>query len=103
MTSVHWWRGLLISLIACCLLLFGAVRLADALGRRTERDSAAILRDAVARAALTCYAIEGRYPQSLSYLEDNYDLSYDRSQFVVRYDAFASNVLPDISVSPRGD
>ena len=54
--------------------------------------------DAVRNAALTCYAVEGAYPDSLQYLRDNYGLAYDESHYKVTYDAFASNLLPDIYV-----
>ena len=57
-----------------------------------------MVHDAVRKAALTCYAVEGAYPGTLSYLEENYGLSYDHSRYLVAYDAFASNLFPDIRV-----
>lgn len=54
--------------------------------------------DAVHNAALTCYAVEGAYPSDLEYLRSHYGLAYDQSRYIVRYDAFASNLLPEIYV-----
>ena len=54
--------------------------------------------DAVHNAALTCYAVEGAYPSGLEYLRSNYGLAYDENRYMVRYDMFASNLMPDISV-----
>ena len=54
--------------------------------------------DAVHNAALTCYAVEGAYPSGLEYLRANYGLAYDENRYMVRYDMFASNLMPDISV-----
>ena len=61
-----------------------------------------IVRDAVKNAALTCYAAEGAYPQDLEYLRKYYHLAYNEEKYLVHYDAFASNVMPDISVVERG-
>ena len=58
--------------------------------------------DAVRNAALTCYAVEGAYPEDLQYLRDHYGLAYDASRYTVTYDAFASNLLPDIYVVEVG-
>lgn len=55
------------------------------------------LEDAVRRAAVSCYAAEGRYPGKLSYLEERYGLQLD-DRFAVHYDVFASNLAPDVTV-----
>ena len=55
--------------------------------------------DAIHNAALTCYAVEGAYPQSVEYLRENYGLAYDQNRYRVTYDAFASNQIPEIYVT----
>ena len=55
--------------------------------------------DAVHNAALTCYAVEGAYPDDLEYLRENYGLAYDQSRYMVSYDAFAANQVPTIFVT----
>lgn len=61
-----------------------------------------LVRDAVKNAALTCYAVEGAYPDGLDYLRENYGLGYNEERYMVYYDAFASNIMPDIRVVERG-
>ena len=61
-----------------------------------------LVRDAVKNAALTCYAVEGAYPDDLDYLREHYGLGYNEARYMVYYDAFASNVMPDIRVVERG-
>lgn len=56
------------------------------------------LEDAVRRAAVTCYASEGIYPPTLQYLEEHYGVQVDESRYTVFYDAFAENLMPDITV-----
>lgn len=47
-----------------------------------------------------CYAIEGRYPPSVEYLEENYAVQINRKKYNVFYDGFASNVMPEITIIP---
>ncbi len=61
-----------------------------------------VVRDAVKNAALTCYAVEGAYPEDLNYLQDHYNLSYNDDRYIVYYEAFASNLMPYIKVVERG-
>ena len=62
-----------------------------------------IVRDAVKNAAITCYAVEGAYPDDVSYLRDNYRLAYDEERYLVNYEAFASNMIPDIYVTEKSN
>ena len=41
------------------------------------------------------------YPPSLDYLADNYGVVVDREHYIVHYDVFASNIMPDIRVVPK--
>ena len=58
------------------------------------------LREAIARASVQCYAIEGRYLPSVEYLEENYGVQIDRERYNVFYEGFASNIMPEITVIP---
>lgn len=67
------------------------------------RQSAEAVQEAVLRSAVQCYAVEGAYPSSVSYLEEHYGLLIDHDTYIVSYDAFSSNLLPDVAVLVRGD
>ncbi len=89
------------------VIVFVALVLAFAFlinGITTKGDSQelTIVRDAVKNAALTCYAVEGVYPDDLEYLRENYNLAYNDERYIVYYDAFASNLMPSIKVAERG-
>ena len=62
-----------------------------------------IVRDAVKNAALTCYAVEGMYPDDLEYLREHYKLAYNEDRYIVYYEPLASNVIPSIRVVERGN
>lgn len=89
------------------LALFAAIVLAfclvvDQLTRASDQAELTLVRDAVKSAALTCYAVEGAYPEDIDYLRQHYGLAYNEERYMIYYDAFASNVLPDIRVVERG-
>lgn len=56
------------------------------------------LEDALHRAAVACYAAEGIYPPDLAYMQTYYGIQIDQARYTVMYDAFASNLMPDITV-----
>ena len=57
-----------------------------------------LLEESLMRAAVQCYAIEGRYPNNIRYIEEHYGVYIDRASYAVHYEIFASNILPDITV-----
>ena len=85
-----------LAVVALCGLLVGQ------LGAKQDDSETEMVRSAVKNAALTCYAVEGAYPQEMEYLTDNYGLLVDSERYIVSYDAFATNIMPDIRVLERG-
>ena len=85
-------------IIICMVVLFLAFR--DS-GKDLSDESAMAIRDAVRKGALQCYVVEGVYPPDLEYLENNYGLKINTDDFYVTYDAFASNLPPEVIVTPK--
>ena len=56
------------------------------------------LEQALRRGCVACYAAEGSYPADLDYLKEHYGIQVDETQYVVYYDLFASNLMPEITV-----
>jgi hypothetical protein len=99
--SLNGFRGLIVS-VATLALVAGAFAWAImAADVKSEAAQEGQLREAVRRAMVTCYATEGQYPPSLTYLEENYALRFDDERFIVSYDAFASNIMPSVSILRR--
>jgi hypothetical protein len=72
---------------------------------QTEQSSRSeglrLLEEGLMRAAVKCYAVEGFYPDTLSYIEENYGIFIDRTKYTVHYSVIATNLLPDITVIER--
>lgn len=87
------WMPCLILLVAW-VLLFGT-------GNVEERQNAESLKqveDAVQKAVLSCYSIEGSYPATVEYIEEHYGLQIDHDKYHVFYEIFADNLMPEITV-----
>lgn len=96
-------RGLALTLAVFAALFGGAVAAFQKIGSSSENMEEQLVLDAVRRAALTCYAVGGAYPQSLEELERGYGLAYNKDAYIVSYDAFASNIMPNIQVLRKGE
>lgn len=99
----HSLKRMAVGLLCACAVAATAAYLAHSAGEKMDEQEAQQLRQQVKSAAASCYASEGRFPQSLAYLVDHYGLVYDEERYAVQYDAFASNIMPDIDVTVRGD
>ncbi|MDR2358097.1 MAG: hypothetical protein LBD92_08465 [Oscillospiraceae bacterium] len=61
-------------------------------------EQAELLRESISRAVVSCYALEGSYPESLDYITENYGVRVDGSKFIVHYTIFASNIMPEVDI-----
>ncbi|MBE5906624.1 MAG: hypothetical protein E7277_07515 [Lachnospiraceae bacterium] len=92
--------------IACMpLLMVAAITfLLGALGNvesGEEEEKQKQVEDTIKKAVVNCYATEGVYPATLSYVEKYYGLQIDHGHYDVFYDIFADNIMPEITVVPK--
>ena len=81
------------------LLLGGVYAVISRVSTAQSGAQTQFVQDAVRNAALTCYAVEGAYPADVEYLRENYGLAYDRSRYMVTYNADMGNLMPEIYVT----
>ncbi|MBC8532020.1 hypothetical protein [Gehongia tenuis] len=84
---------------AVFLALAAAVLLGSGLVRdRTRSEGGENVRNALRQAVVTCYALEGAYPPSVAYLEENYGLRINHDAYRVHYQLVADNLFPELQV-----
>ena len=71
----------------------------DAGDRAGMEESAQAIKTTIMEKALQCYVIEGSYPSDLEYLEENYGLIVNHSDFRIMYTPVAENLPPQIKVA----
>ena len=84
--------------LICILLVFAYNSFNSRADRDLENESFAAIEEAIRKAALQCYVVEGAYPVDLDYLKENYGLKINERNYYVVYRAFAENQLPDIRI-----
>ena len=82
---------------SAAVLVAAAGYAASMLGGNAGVESMESMERAVRQAAVSCYAAEGRYPDTLAYLEERYGVRLD-PRYAVHYEVFAPNVAPDVTV-----
>ncbi|MBO5175986.1 MAG: hypothetical protein J6K04_13495 [Lachnospiraceae bacterium] len=94
--------GMLFPILAVGILLFflASVNNLDN-GKREEGKEQ--LEQALKRCAVTCYATEGIYPPDVEYMKEHYGIQIDEERYLVRYEIFAENLMPDITVVEKRD
>ena len=87
----------IVAIIAVVLIIPAAVS-----ARKEEtQESVRSITETVQERALQCYEIEGAYPSSLSYLEENYGLTLNQEDYLVVYKPVAENLPPEVRVIER--
>ena len=79
------------------ILFAGIIRFEKILREQNLR----LTEQSIQKAVVQCYANEGFYPASISYLEDNYYLAIDYDSYYIYYECIASNLVPEIAVYER--
>ena len=96
---IRWIIGLalVVVMVAFAIFLHGKIQ------QDLAQQSTQSVQEAVLRSAVQCYSVEGVYPSNLDYLERYYGLMIDHETYIISYDTFSSNLLPQITVLVRGD
>jgi hypothetical protein len=83
--------------IVCGVIFFAAMRLEA----ESEAEQVDRLRDAIRRAAIQCYALEGAFPSNVHHLQ-NYGVILDETRFIIHYNLSGiGNYMPEIYVFLR--
>ena len=93
----------LLSVCVFLAILIFFIQGISSLTESTVRRQKESLENALMRNITYCYTVEGRYPESLDYLKENYGLVYDEDLFFVDYHAMGSNILPDVTIIEKED
>ncbi len=99
--EISYSRNLLISLLLFAVVFIACLIGFTSMNTRLQEEQLQILQDAVTRDITRCYAEEGSYPESLSYLKEHYGLTYDEDKYFVDYQPLGSNILPDVTIIQR--
>ena len=89
-------RWLAAALAALSLIFF--ISSLASVDRQQGEEGRQQLETALRRAAVACYAAEGVYPPTVEYLQEHYGVQIEEERYIVFYEIFANNLMPDITV-----
>lgn len=93
--------GTVIIILVSILILLQVSFSMSGLEQKSREAGVDSARQAVEKAALQCYALEGAYPSDLDYLTENYGLQLQDEKYLYYYESVAGNLAPLIEVVPR--
>jgi signal transduction histidine kinase len=93
-------QGLVLAIVAVIIIFSSYWAVSNVSAQRNE-DVVKSLEEALQRASVQCYALEGAYPPDLEYLSENYGIILDEETYFYLYDLQGSNIPPNISVIER--
>lgn len=90
--------GTIVSVVVSLLILLTVGNNLARLSRQSRAAGLRVAGEALERAVMQCYALEGAYPPDLQYLVENYGLIVDQEKYVYQYEPVAGNIHPIIGV-----
>jgi hypothetical protein len=88
-------------IVLLIVLAFSVVQM-DKFWKVKEQEQPQRIKEAIEKACVQCYALEGSYPPDLEYLGQHYGLVLDHERYFYFYEVFASNIMPDVEVYEKG-
>lgn len=88
-------------LATMAVLVASIVPLLDSTWTRTGQWRAQTIQTGINRALSQCYALEGEYPPTLSYLVENYNITLDEAHYFYWYQYNGGNLRPEVWVVER--
>ena len=91
-------KNILFFVLFLILILLGFSNI----NKSTENLDIDRVKNSLDTALITCYSVEGCYPESVQYLIKNYGFTYDKNNYFITYDWQGDNVYPNIYVYRKG-
>lgn len=102
--SFRWYSGILPLAAGLALFVILAVWTLSGIreaARLSDAEEQRQAERAVREAAVSYYVLEGAYPADYEQLKAYSGLAVNEEKYVVFYEVFASNIMPDITVMER--
>ena len=95
------WGPMLLGVLLFAALAVWMVRGVWDAARLSDEEGLRMAQEAIERAVISCYSLEGVYPASYEDLKAKSGLGIDEEKYIVIYEIFASNIRPSVTVRER--
>lgn len=95
------WIPLVLGLLLFAAVAVWMVRGVQEAAQVSQQEGLRMAQEAVERAVVSCYSLNGVYPATYQELKAKSGLAIDEEKYIVFYDIFASNIRPSVTVVER--
>lgn len=95
------WIPLVLGLLLFAAVAVWMVRGVQEAAQVSQQEGLRMAQEAVERAVVSCYSLNGVYPATYQELKTKSGLAIDEEKYIVFYDIFASNIRPSVTVVER--
>lgn len=95
------WLPLVLGIALFAAIAVWMVRGVQDAARLSDEEGLRLAKEAIDRAVISCYSLEGVYPATYEELKAKSGLAVNEEKYIVIYDIFASNVRPSVTVMER--
>lgn len=95
------WVPLVLGLLLFAAVAVWMVRGVQEAAQVSDQEGLRMAQEAVERAVVSCFSLEGVYPATYEDLKAKSGLAIDEEKYIVFYDIFASNIRPSVTVVER--
>ena len=95
------WVPLLLGVALFTTVAVWTVRGVQDAARLSDEEGLRLAQEAIERAVVSCYSLEGVYPATYEDLKAKSGLMIDEEKYIVIYEVFASNIRPSVTVMER--
>ncbi len=94
-------KSILFAVIIFIVAILLFVQGSTIINSRNTTEQETMLNNAISNAIVQSYALNGRYPESLEVLMDDYQITYNEEDFFVDYQVLGSNIVPLVTIIPK--
>ena len=95
------WLPLLLGVALFAAIAILMLRGVKDAARLSDQEGLRMAEEAIERAVISCYSLEGVYPATYEDLKAKSGLAVDEEKYIVIYEIFASNIRPSVTVIER--
>lgn len=95
-------KNIIFTVLLFALILGFLVKGFDMLSTAEDKQDFKRVEDNLSTSIMSCYSIEGAYPESLDYLKDNYSFYYNEDEYQIHYRYLGVNLMPEFKVFAKG-
>lgn len=92
------YKGFIIRIIILVVIIISFVMLIIYIEKDAKKNELFLIENAIEKAIINCYAVDGEYPTSIDYLIENYGIVIDEERFDVYLEKIDVGIFPKVTI-----